>query len=262
MAGSISNYLENKWLGHVLKDSAYTQPTTLYLALSTTDPLDDGSGITEPVGGNYARAVCTAAFAPAASRVAANDVEITFNQASGAWGTITHWAIFDNVSAGNMLAHGDFTASKVVNSGITPKVTAGNLTITVDTGAQSDYMAHKLLDHTFLSAAYTVPTNLYVGLSTVNPDDDFSGLAEPVGGSYARENVNAWTVAVSAAENTSIITFTTATGSWGTISHHFLTEDASGGTSWLYYGALDSAQAIDTDDIVNYIAGALDITQQ
>jgi len=262
MAGSISNYLENKWLGHVLKTSAYTQPSTLYLALSTADPLDDGSGIAEPSGNNYARAACTSSFAAAATRAVTTDVDITFNQASGSWGTITHWAIFDDVSAGNMLAHGDFTTSKVVSAGVTPKVTSGNLTVSVVAGAMSTYLAHKLLDHTFLTAAYSVPTNLYVGLSTANPTDDFSTLAEPASGAYARVNVNAWTVSASAAENTNIITFPTATGSWGTISHHFLTEDASGGTSPLYYGQLDSSQAITTDDIVNYVAGALDITQQ
>jgi len=261
MAGSISDYLENKWLDHVLQGSAFTQPTNLYLALSTADPTDDGASIAEPVGNNYARAQCDAAWAAAAARAITTDTDITFNQASGAWGTITHWALFDHISAGEMLAHGDFTASKVIGNGVTPKVTAGNLTVTVVTGAQTTAMANKLLDHTMKGTAFTQPTTIYIGLSTADPTDDMSGLAEPGSGAYAREEHASWTVTASAAENNGAITFTTATGSWGTIAHHFLADALTAG-NYLYYGPLDASQAITTDDIVNYVSGALDITQQ
>ena len=35
---SISNYLEAKILDHVLRNTAYTPASTIYLALHTTDP--------------------------------------------------------------------------------------------------------------------------------------------------------------------------------------------------------------------------------
>ena len=50
MAGTISDYLEDKLLDHVFENSAYTVPTTLYVALSTADPTDSGGSIAEPSG--------------------------------------------------------------------------------------------------------------------------------------------------------------------------------------------------------------------
>ena len=54
-----SDYLENKVVGHVFGGSAYTAPSTLYVALYTSAPSDTGGG-TEVSGGAYARQ--TAAF--------------------------------------------------------------------------------------------------------------------------------------------------------------------------------------------------------
>ena len=53
MAG-FSDYLEDKVLDHVFGGTAYTAPTTLYVALYTVAPTDTGGG-TEVSGGAYAR---------------------------------------------------------------------------------------------------------------------------------------------------------------------------------------------------------------
>ena len=50
---AFSDYLENKVLGHVFGGTAYTAPTTLYVALYTVAPSDTGGG-TEVSGGAYA----------------------------------------------------------------------------------------------------------------------------------------------------------------------------------------------------------------
>jgi hypothetical protein len=48
------------------------------------------------------------------------------------WGTVTHFGIFDALTAGNLLFWAALTASKVVNSGdAAPKFLAGALTITL-----------------------------------------------------------------------------------------------------------------------------------
>lgn len=261
MAGSISDYLENAWLNHILKGTAFTQPTNLYLALSTADPTDAGSGLAEPSGSyNYARVQCNTSWAAAASRAVSSNADITFNQAqTGSWGTITHWALLDNSTGGNLLAHGDFTSSKVVGIGVTPKILSGNLTITVSTGGMTTDLANKMLDHTLKGTSFSQPTNIYVGLSTANPTDSMGSLAEPGSGAYARKNHNSYTITNNTATNNGAFAFTTATGSWGTITHHFLSTNSSGGT-YLFYGAVDTQQAISTDDIVNYADGALDFT--
>ena len=58
MAGSASNYLENKLIDHSLGTTTFTKPTSVYLALYTVSPSDSSSG-TEATGGSYVRKVIT-----------------------------------------------------------------------------------------------------------------------------------------------------------------------------------------------------------
>lgn len=132
---SFGNYLENELLDHVFGAAAYTAPATLYLALSTADPLDDGSGLNEPSGGSYARLGVTnnlTNFPAATGGSKSNGVDFTFVTATASWGVISHMAIFDAVSGGNMLAHAALTSSKTIDNGDTVIFEAGNLTITLD----------------------------------------------------------------------------------------------------------------------------------
>lgn len=136
MAGSFSNYLEDELLDHVFGGADYTRPATLYIALCTADPTDAGTGssITEPSGNNYARVAVTnnaTNFPASSSGAKSNGTAVTFPQASGSWGTVTHFAICDASSAGNMLGHGDLTVSKAVSSGDTPSFAIGDLDITL-----------------------------------------------------------------------------------------------------------------------------------
>ncbi len=133
--GSFADFLEDELLDHVFGGSAYSAPATLYIALSTADPTDDGSGLAEPVGDGYARVASTNNLTtwPASSGGAkANGTTITFPQATGAWGTLTHFAIMDASSGGNMLGHGTLTVSKVITSGDTASFAVGDLDITLD----------------------------------------------------------------------------------------------------------------------------------
>ena len=53
---SFSNFLETEILDHVFANNAYTAPTTLYLALFTANPDEDGSGAEVSTSGTaYAR---------------------------------------------------------------------------------------------------------------------------------------------------------------------------------------------------------------
>ncbi len=129
---SFSDYLEIKVLDHVFGKAAYTMPTA-YIGLSTADPLDTGAGLAEPVGGAYAR-VATAAvdWNSAAAGAISNANAITFTQATASWGTVTHFAVFDAATGGNMLASGLLTISKAVGNGDTVKFDIGQLTATLD----------------------------------------------------------------------------------------------------------------------------------
>ncbi len=129
MAGK-SDYLENKILEHVLKNTSYTSPTTVYAALYTAAPSDSGGG-TEVSGSGYARTAIT--FGAAASGAIANSAAVEFPVASGGnWGTITHFGIFDASSGGNLLYWAALASSKVVNDGEQFKFAIGDIDVTED----------------------------------------------------------------------------------------------------------------------------------
>jgi len=122
-----TDFLEDALVNHVLRNTAYTSPTTVYVALFTSATDDTGGG-TEVTGGSYARQ--SAAFdAPSPAGQTQNTSDITFPEATAAWGTVTHFAMFDAVTVGNMLYHGALTSSKVVDGGDTFKFAAGDLQI-------------------------------------------------------------------------------------------------------------------------------------
>jgi len=127
--GSFSDYYENKIIDHMLRNQAFTPPSTLYVALYTVSPTDAGGG-TEVSGGSYARQTVT--FAAASSGATSNSADITFPQATADWGTIVAVGILDASTAGNLVAWGALTANKTVNNGDQFKIPAGNLTLSVD----------------------------------------------------------------------------------------------------------------------------------
>jgi len=130
--GSFSDYWELQLLNLTVGKAAVSTPT-VYVALSTADPLDAGSGMAEPSGNNYTRVTTSgASWNAAASGAIDNAAALTFPEASGDWGTITHFALFDALSGGNMLGHGSLSAPKVVENGDTPRFAAGDLDITLD----------------------------------------------------------------------------------------------------------------------------------
>jgi hypothetical protein len=130
--GSFSDHWENEILDHIFGKGSYTPPT-IYVGLSTADPLDNGSGLSEPSGNGYARvATSGASWTTSSGGSLSNAGDISFPQATGSWGTITHFALFDAASAGNMLAHGALSQSKTITSGDTAKFAAGDLDVSLD----------------------------------------------------------------------------------------------------------------------------------
>ncbi|HCO92985.1 MAG TPA: hypothetical protein DIU00_03390 [Phycisphaerales bacterium] len=130
--GGFSDYWENKILDHIFGKGSYTPPV-IYVALSTADPTDDGSGFAEPSGNAYARVQTSASDWNAASGGSLDNAgDITFGQATGSWGTITHFALFDAVTGGNMLAHGALSQPKAIGGSDTAKFEAGDLDISLD----------------------------------------------------------------------------------------------------------------------------------
>ena len=123
----MSDYLENKLLDAVLRNTAFTSPTTVYIGLSTGSFGDDNSG-TELTGNNYSRV--SIAFDAASGGTTDNTSNVEFAAATGSWGSVSHYGIFDASSSGNLLIHGAFTAAKTIATGDILRINAGELDIT------------------------------------------------------------------------------------------------------------------------------------
>ena len=132
---SFSNSLENSILNHVFGSTTYVPSATLYFGLSTTTPQEDGTGITEPSGNNYSRVAVTnniTNFPNTSTSSMKNGIAITFPQASGAWGSCTHWVMMTASSGGTMLAYGALTTPKSPTNGDTLSFGVNSLIINLD----------------------------------------------------------------------------------------------------------------------------------
>tara|TARA_R110000803_G_scaffold53061_1_gene108957 strand:+ start:618 stop:998 length:381 start_codon:yes stop_codon:yes gene_type:complete len=125
---SFSNFLETKVLGHVFGATAYTAAGTLYLALFTSNPAEDGSG-TEVTGGAYARQ--SVAFTVAGNN-ASNTSAVEYATATAGYGTVSHVGVYDAATSGNLLAYAALTSSKAIDTGDVFRVPTGDLDITLD----------------------------------------------------------------------------------------------------------------------------------
>jgi len=124
---ALSDYAENELLDHLLGTGAFTMPSAVYVGLSTGSFNDDNSG-TELSGNNYTRKAVS--FGAASSGTASNDAAVEFSAATGSWGVVSHFGLFDAASSGNLLIHGALTASKTIESGDILKLAIGDMDIT------------------------------------------------------------------------------------------------------------------------------------
>jgi hypothetical protein len=124
----MSNFLENALINATLRNTSYTSPTTVYLALYTSDPTDADTG-TEVSGGSYARQSIT--FGSPSNGASTNTAAIEFPQATGSWGTVAYIGIRDASTAGNLLYHTALDASKTIATGDVFRVAIGSLSVTL-----------------------------------------------------------------------------------------------------------------------------------
>jgi hypothetical protein len=243
--GYLSDYLENKLLDHVLKTAAFTQPAGLYLALSSTNPTDTGTGKTEPTGGSYAR-VEVPDWDAAVDRVTQNTDIIEFVAATAGWGLMSFFAIYDAITNGNMLVYGALSTPKRVNSGDIMSFAKGVIVCEFNVGGLSNYLANALLDHTFKRVPYVPPTNVYAALAIATILDSTTGstIVEPDDSAYARVLHNVWHAASGGlATNDGVIAFPQFAENTNVITHSALIDALTVGNI-LFHGELDVSQTI------------------
>lgn len=110
-----SDYLENLVVDHLFRTRTFAKPAALWVALFTGAP-SDAAGGTEVTGGSYARAQLNPADAnwtatqggnvgnsTGTTGLTTNSAALIYAAPTANWGTITHYAIFDAATGGNML---------------------------------------------------------------------------------------------------------------------------------------------------------------
>ena len=128
---SFSNSAETLVLNWILDPlSSPTRPSATYLALFTTDPGETGSGTEVSTSGTaYARQ--SVAFT-VTGNTASNNAAVEFPTATASYGTVTHIAVFDASTAGNMIAYAALSSSKSIDTGDVLRIPLNDLDITLD----------------------------------------------------------------------------------------------------------------------------------
>ncbi len=258
----LTQYLANKLLDLTARSIAYSRPATLYLALCTEDPGADadGSSLTEPSGDGYARVSCDS-WTTASGRGTATDTAVTFPAATGSWGTITHVAVCDALTGGNVLAVGELDDERTVVSGETPTFRAGDINISINAGDMSNYLANKLLDHVFANSAFAPPATLYVAPATAAVLDSTTGATapEPDHAYYSRTAVGSWNAAtLGAISNGATLNLPGSVAGLGTITTVMVLDAATAG-NLLFYGALTAPVAVGAGNALQFATESLEV---
>jgi len=138
--------------------------------------------------------------------------------------------------------------------------------------AMSDYLEIELIKHIFRTGTFSKPSVLAIALCTAAPSDSSTGATitevSATNTGYARVSANpadgTWAETSGTngvTSNSSAITFSAATGDWGTITHVAILDSTTvGAGNVLFHGALSTSKTVTTGDIFSFQAGNLQIT--
>lgn len=124
----------------------------------------------------------------------------------------------------------------------------------------STYLGNAILNMLLKNTAFTALGTVFISYHTADPG--LTGANEVSGNGYARKAVLGadWgTVAAKTVDNINAITFATATGSQGTVTHVGIWDSATTG-NFLGGAALSTPVVIANGDTPQFGVGALDIT--
>lgn len=146
----ISKYLREKNIMDLINGLGSSSYGTTYLALCANNPAttDDDAQLGEPSGNGYVRIPVryniisgtqqyvnnfptTPTYDSGTDKYSiTNTRDIYFYEATGSWGTLPYFVIFDQQTGGNRLAYGSLTSAISPAANTIPVVRTGNLTIT------------------------------------------------------------------------------------------------------------------------------------
>lgn len=260
----LSQYSQEAIANWIVGSAFPAAPTALEMALSTSDPQDDGSGLTEPATlDGYSRQ--SVVFDAPSSALGAgtssfNTSPVVFGPAQNTnWSSVTHASIFDS-GVNAPLFHGPLVAQRTVIVSDTLSFAANKVQPQI-LPSMSHYLGNMFLNWMRGTAADAAPAGLELALSTTDPLEDGSGITEPTGG-YARQPI---TFAAPITTNgvgtlltqTSTIIFGPATANWGAITHAAVF--VQGTNTQLIQGAVAASRNIVSGDAYAVSPGAINV---
>ena len=123
----ISNDLANKLANATVRNTSYTGPATVYVALYSVAPTASTSG-TELSGSGYTRETVT--FNAPSAGVVASNVAVSFGPATANWSPAVAMATVDASTGGNIMWFKSI-ATQIVKNGDTLDLDSGDITITI-----------------------------------------------------------------------------------------------------------------------------------
>ena len=112
--------------------TSYTPPATFHFGLSTTTPAVDGTNVTEPSGGAYARVSFTnnkTNWGNASNASLTNLVAAQFPESTASWGTVTNVLLYDASSGGNLWYFDALSPARTIASATTVLFAIGAVTV-------------------------------------------------------------------------------------------------------------------------------------
>ena len=124
-----SNYLANATI-NATRGVPYAPPVKVWVALYTTDPTKDDTGLeVSGSGGTYSREELKLSMP--FDGVSTNENLMQWNTATTEWGLITHLTIHDSETGGNMFYFTPLDVPKNIEIGDQFQITVGNLKLTL-----------------------------------------------------------------------------------------------------------------------------------
>jgi hypothetical protein len=126
-------------------------------------------------------------------------------------------------------------------------------------GSFSNYLENATMGYLFNGAALSQPVT-WVSLFTTDPTESGSGTeVSTTATGYNRIRSTGWTAASSGyIYNSTVVQYSTATGSWGTIQY-FAVHDSSTAGNMLAYSSLTTSKTVAVGDSVAFSTGAISI---
>lgn len=257
-----SNYLETSII-NLMRGTALSAPSALYVGLFLSDPQDSGIGGTEASYSTYARQPIT--FELSGSNSIQNASMITFPESNTSVSSpVTHVAIYDaptgNTGSVHLWLYGALQTNLTIQAQISPVFRAGSIKWTINGNLSTSYK-QQILNTIRGQQASVASFTPYIGLCNGDPNgsgSEFSGY------SYARIPVTFAAPSTDSDAATASITSNTtdvsspepAGGYWGTMNYAGIYNQLSGGTLFSSI-PLSSSYQMNEGSVAGFRAGAL-----